>query len=148
MIQFKKGDKVCHKYDVNGPVVTVIALDNDNLHMSIQYKNNYIESPKLISDFILTDISLERWKEMTPDEQLEYLRLHPELTRQWAVSWFGITESGKQCSGCERFGAVETLIEHKNPSNGILAESFCRTLRLRSTKGYFNSVTILNFWEV
>ena len=147
MIQLKKGDNVCHKtYGLNGRVGTVIALDNDNLHMSVQDNlSNYIESPVLIDDYLLTNISLERWKEMTPDEQLEYLKLHPELTLQWVVSWFGISEYGDQCSACERLGAIETLIKHKNPSNGILAETFNRILHSRS---YLKTVAILNFWEV
>ena len=148
MIQLKKGDKVYYKvYGVNDYIYTVIALDNDNLHMSIQgsrLNKDYISSSVLIDDYILTEISVERWKEMTTDEQLEYLKLHPELNRQWVVSWFGISEHGHQ-SGCERLGAVETLIEHKNPSNGILAETFNKILHSRS---YLKTVAILNFWEV
>lgn len=82
---------------------------------------------------------------MTLDERFEYLKLHPKLNRQWVVSWFGISESGDQCSGCERLGAIETLIEHKNPSNGILAETFNKIL---SSRSYLKTVAILNFWEV
>lgn len=148
MIQLKKGDKVYHKDGFKDLVCTVLALDNDNLHMSIQdsrNKNAKILSPELIDDYVLTNISLERWKEMTSDEQLEYLKLHPELNRQWVVSWFGISEYGDQCSVCERLGAVETLIEHKNPSDGILAETFNKILHSRS---YLKTVAILNFWEV
>jgi hypothetical protein len=143
MIRLKKGDKVYHKDGFKDCVCTVIAFDNDNLHMSI--KGTKIQSPVLIDDYVLTNISLERWKEMTSNEQLEYLKLHPELTRQWVVSWFGSSESGDQCSACERLGAVETLIEHKNPSNGILAETFNKILSGRS---YLKTVAILNFWEV
>lgn len=124
---------------MEGTVITLYGSNCEVMFDEHQYFCN-------ITTLELVRISLSHFEMLSSDEQLEYLKLHPELQRQFTVSWIGVDNQGKVRSGLDRYGAIQTLIEYQDPSNGILAESLYGTLR--STKEFLNSATILNFWEV